>query len=141
MACWPSLHSTGHGLRPPAVVCFHRPYVWPAGTIDGRLAIYFGQIAFSAGRPLFICFFRYFCASCDSWHPLCSPPYTCMKGFHSCLACFGSFARVNLYKREPLLLPLGLQKNSRESTELGLGHSVSILSLYLPLFALVCVCS
>ncbi|KAF5950820.1 hypothetical protein HYC85_012813 [Camellia sinensis] len=25
MACWPPPHSTGHGLRPPAVFCCHRP--------------------------------------------------------------------------------------------------------------------
>ncbi|KAF5934470.1 hypothetical protein HYC85_030641 [Camellia sinensis] len=28
-----------------------------------------------------------FCASCDSWHPLCSPPYACMEGFPSKQAC------------------------------------------------------
>ena len=107
MACWSSPHSTGHGLKPPAVFCCHWPNIWPTGTMDGRPAIYFGQIAFLAGRPLFICFCRYFCASCDSWHPLCSPPYTCMEGFLSWMACFGSLTRGNSYNREVLLPPLG----------------------------------
>ena len=113
MACLPSPHSTGHGLRPPAVFCCHRPNVWPTSTLDGRPAIYFGQIAFLACRPLFICFCRYFYASCASWHTLCSPPYT-MEGSSSWLACLESFARGIVYKREPLIPPLGLQKFSEE---------------------------
>ena len=70
MACGPSPHSTGRGLRPSAVVCCHRPNVWPAGTIDGRPAIFFWSIAFLAGRLLCICFCRYFCAAGIHCHPL-----------------------------------------------------------------------
>ena len=59
-ACRPSPPITSCGLRPSAVFCCHRPNVWPAGTIDGRPAIFFGQIAFLAGRPPCIFFCRYF---------------------------------------------------------------------------------
>ena len=45
-ACRPSPPITGHGLRPPAVFCGHRPNVWPASTIDGRPAIFFGYLHF-----------------------------------------------------------------------------------------------
>ena len=99
MACEPSPHITSHGLRPPAVVCFHWPNVWPAGTIYGRPAIYFGQIAFLAGRPLFICFCRYFCASCDSWHPPLLPSIHVYGGISTLLACLVSLP-WKLYKIE-----------------------------------------
>ena len=89
MACWPSSYPTGHGLRPPAVFCCHRPNVWPTGTLDGRPAIYFGQLHFWLAdhcSSAFADIFRQL--SC-----FCIPPYTCMEGSPSCKACLVSFTR------------------------------------------------
>ena len=66
MPCEASPHITGRGLRPPAVVCVHRPYIWPTGTLFGRLAINFVKMAILSSRLLFICFFRYFRTAV--WH-------------------------------------------------------------------------
>ena len=71
----------------------HRHFCLPVGTLYCRSALFFAEIAFLGSRPLFIHFMEIFCASCDSWHQLFSPPYTCMEGSPSSQACCISFAR------------------------------------------------
>mgnify|MGYP003703541409 CR=1 FL=1 len=74
------------GHRP--LFCCHRPNVLPVGTIDGRPPIVFAYLAFLAGRPLCICFWQIFCASCDSWHPLCTPSIHVYGGISLLLSLF-----------------------------------------------------
>ena len=134
MACWPSPHLTGHGLRPPALFCC---------TI-GRSAL------FMVGRPVFwsICHFwladhcssafgRYFMPAVIAGIHNTPPPYTCMEGFPSCLACFVSLARVDLYKGRASPHSLKVPRSSK-ALRLGLEDCVSILSLYLSRFVLLC---
>ena len=103
MACWPSPHLTGHGLRPPAIVFLPsakclvgRHSVWSVDHLFGQFGI-FGWLADHCAYA----FGRYFVPGVLASTHFAPPPYSCMKGIHSCLACFVSFARVILYKGRP----------------------------------------
>ena len=90
MLCEASPHTTGSGQRPPAglflpaaLFVAGRHILLPVRIVCCRSALFFVEINFLGRRPLFIYFMEIFCASCDSWHQLCFPPYTCMEGFPS----------------------------------------------------------
>ena len=86
----------------------HRPWIDASGPVLLLPAIGSGRSAlFMVGRPLFcpIChlwladhcasaFGRYFVPAVIAGIHFAPPPYTCMEGFPSYLACFVSFARV-----------------------------------------------
>lgn len=133
MACGPSPHLTGHGLRPPAIVLL------PSAKIYGRSAL------LMVGRPCILPFCHFWladhCASAftDILMPaalagihLAPPPYTCMEGFHSCLACFVSFARVKLYKGRASPPSSRVTKKDEGSS----GSRVSIVYLFYLYFSL-----
>ena len=97
MPCETSPHTTGSGWRPPdglflpsALLFAGRHTLLPVGIVCCRSALFFVEMTFLGSRPLFIHFIEIFCASCDSWHQLFPPPYTCMEGFPSYLACLVS---------------------------------------------------
>ena len=86
----------------------HWPWLEATGLVLLLPAIGYGRSAiFMVGRPLFwsICHFwladqcsfafdRYFMPAVIAGIHNAPPPYTCMEGFPSCLACFVSFARL-----------------------------------------------
>ena len=87
------LEATGWFLLPSALLFAGRHILLPVGIFCCQSALFFVEVTFLGSRPLFIHFMEIFCASCDSWHQLFPPPYTCMEGFPSSQACWISFAR------------------------------------------------
>ena len=140
-----------------AIPTSHRP--WPKATDHCFVAIgqMLGQSALClVGRPFIwsiwhfwlaahcaSTFGRYFVPAVLAGTHFAPPPYTCMEGFHSCLACFVSFARVILYKVRPSPPSSRVTKKEFQRSGLGVGfvyHPSLYLSLFLPLCVYKCVC-
>ena len=139
MACGPSPHSTGHGLRPPAVFFFHRPNVWPAGTIDGRPATFFWSIAFLAGHYCASDFADIFMQLACTWLPSIH-----VYGGISLLASLScKLTRLKLYKRRSLL-PCSRVRQLSQHFQRVLIFRVRVhipsISISLSLSLVYCVC-
>ena len=120
MACRPSPHLTGHGLRPPAIVLLPS-----AKCLIGRHSVWsidhlFGQF-FIFGWPTTVHLLLqiFFMPAVLAGIHLAPLPYMCMEGFHSCLACLVSFARVILYKGRPSPPSLRVPEVQERALRLG----------------------
>ena len=127
MACWPSPHLTGLGLRPPALFSCYRPNI-----LVGRQCFWLaGHFCWSIGHIFKPTPFHLLLENIYGWHPLYAPSIHVYGGICLLFSFSWKLEDLNLYKE-------GAPPPSSRFRVLGLGSLYLSISI-VPSFCL-CVC-